>query len=395
MSKKLKEQSDSTGFSVLQIPHVYFPRTAGIQYYVLNLSRYLLSQNISVEILSTIDGVRGLKQTYKGIKTTWVPAFPRIGRNPIAPSVFIRLLNKHQSFSLLHLHGSQLATTFYASTIRKSFASKPLILTSHGIVSNTTLRGVLRGLLGLANVGARFSLLRADSIIALTNHEVSLLQEIAGVDISEKIHVIPNATNISEKTAERLTYEESRKKLGLSNEFVILFVGVLRPRKGLRFLLESLRYLSISNFRCYIIGDGVLRSQLEDSVPPSLKGNVRFLGRLNQDTLLPFYSASDVIVLPSLQEGFPTVVLESWMFGKPVVLTDIPVHNEILSDSKGGLLVKVGSSKAIAQAIQYLHDNPQSRRRLGKNGKTSVLKHYTWTVVGNQIKELYRKTLNQ
>ncbi len=380
------------GIRILQVPHIYLPRIGGIQFHVLNLSKYLLEQNHSVEILSTMDGVRGTQRPIFGVKTTLVPTFPIIGKNPLSPALFFKQLGMANTFDILHAHGTQMASTFYSSVVRKCIAKKPLVITSHGYASPEYLSGTMRALLGMANASARFSLKRADAIIALTHHERSLLLKTAGVEIEERVHVLPNATGLSKSDVNRYDPSRSKKGLGLDRHFVILFVGDLGRRKGVRYLIESMNHLSDKDAFLVVVGIG---NQEELDIPSRLTKRIRFAGNIDRNTLLQYYAASDVVVLPSLKEGFPTIILEAWMFSKPVILSDIPTHREIVRDFKGGLLVKAGSDGELANTIQYIIDNPKIRRRLGKVGNKAALTHFTWPIVGSKILKLYEKILSR
>lgn len=383
--------NSSDGIHVLQVPHVYLPRIGGIQFHVLNLSKYLQEQKVSVEILSTMDGIRGMQRPIFGVNTTLVPTFPIVGENPLSPALFLKQLRMSPAFDMLHAHGPQMASTLYSSIVRKCISVKPLVITSHGYASPEYLSRTMRALLGMANASARFSLVRADAIIALTHYERSLLVKMAGPEIEERVHVLPNATGLSKSEVNRYDPLQSRKILGFDSQFVILFVGNLGRRKGVRYLIESLQHISDSDALVVVVGSG---NQEELTIPPKIARRIRFTGKVDRDTLLRYFAASDLVVLPSLKEGFPTIILEAWMFSKPVILSDIPPHREIITDFKGGILVKASSATELAHAIQYLIDNPNARKKLGTEGHRAVLSQFTWPIVGEKILTLYKKILS-
>ncbi len=383
---------------VLQVPHVFLPRIGGVQFYTLYLSKELQKQGVDVEVLSTWDRMRTFQGSFSGVKTTLAPGFPNIGGNPLSPSLFLKQLKMNATFDLLHAHPPQLAATFYSSVVRKFLTKRPLVITSHGFATADYVSSKMLPLLKLANAGARFALCRADAIIALTQNEQSLLIKFAGSEIANRIFVIPNATNISQRLVRRFDKVRVRELLGLDSQFVLLFVGVLRWQKGVRYLIESMRHISDSNCVLLIAGDGVQKEELMNSVPSNLSGRVRFLGKVGREDLFKYYAACDVVVLPSLHEGFPTVLPEAWMFGKPVILSDIPTHKEIIRHylpQGKDLLVKTRTATDLAQAIQYSKDNPGFLRRLGEAGRRTAQSHFTWPIVSGKILSLYRKVLSQ
>lgn len=383
---------------VLQVPHVFLPQIGGVQFYTLYLSKELQSQGINVEVLSTWNRMRTFQGSFSGIKTTLAPGFPNIGGNPLSPSLFLKQLKMSSTFDLLHAHPPQLAATFYSAIVRKWLSKRPLVITSHGFATPDYISNRMLPLFKLANAGARFSLSRADAIIALTQHERSLLTRFAGPEIANRIHVIPNATSISKDIVRRFKTEQVREELGFDKQFIMLFVGILRWQKGVRYLIESLRDITNSNCILLIAGDGVQKEELMRSVPSKLARRVKFLGKVNRDTLFRYYTACDAVVLPSLHEGFPTVLPEAWMFSKPVILSDIPTHREIIEGylpRAKDLLVKTRTATGLAQSIQYHIDNPGLRRKLGEEGRRAALANFTWPTVSEKILSLYRKILSQ
>jgi glycosyltransferase involved in cell wall biosynthesis len=122
------------------------------------------------------------------------------------------------------------------------------------------------------------------------------------------------------------------------------------------------------NIRTLIAGDGPLRNELEETAHAfQLDEKVRFLG--HRDDVPDLLAAADVLVLPSLYEGLPNVVLEAMRFGKPVVSTAAPGTTEVVSDGLTGLLVAVHDPTALARALRTVLDDPALARRLGDAGR--------------------------
>ena len=150
-----------------------------------------------------------------------------------------------------------------------------------------------------------------------------------------------------------------------------LFVGRLAAQKGVDDLLAALDLLQHvrPDLRSLIVGDGPWRGRLEERARAFglLGGAVRFLG--HRDDVPHLLTAADVLVLPSLYEGLPNVVLEAMRFRKPVVATSAPGTTEVVADGQTGLLVPVRNVPALAQAIRTVVDDPALARRLGEAGR--------------------------
>ena len=122
-----------------------------------------------------------------------------------------------------------------------------------------------------------------------------------------------------------LDMSESRRKLGLNGERLILYVGRIEPLKGLDLLCRAAAMLDEDEpFKVLIVG-GDLDSEEEISEVRNLgqglgiADSLQFMGRIDQDTLPFYYSAADVCVVPSYYESFSLVALEAMACGTPVV----------------------------------------------------------------------------
>ena len=101
-----------------------------------------------------------------------------------------------------------------------------------------------------------------------------------------------------------------------------------------------------------------------------LGGTVHFAG--HREDVPRLLAASDLLVLPSLYEGLPNVVLEAMRFRKPVVATAAPGTTEVVADGQTGLLVPLRDPPALAQAIRTIVQDPDRGRRLGAAGRARV-----------------------
>jgi glycosyltransferase involved in cell wall biosynthesis len=154
---------------------------------------------------------------------------------------------------------------------------------------------------------------------------------------------------------------------------VVLFAGRLMPQKGVDDLINACDLLQhVRPQICTLIaGSGPLRSTLEETAHLyRLDSRVKFLG--HRDDVPRLLAAADILVLPSLYEGLPNVVLEAMLFKKPVVATAAPGTTEVVVDGQTGLLVPVHGPPKLAKAIRTLVDDPDLRQRLGEAGKARV-----------------------
>ncbi len=136
---------------------------------------------------------------------------------------------------------------------------------------------------------------------------------------------------------------------------VLISVGRLVPVKGHTHLLQACRLLAARrvSFRCYLIGDGPLKAELQRQITQlGLDGVVELKGAQTQGQLAEWYRAADMTVLPSASEGVPNVLMESIACGTPFVASDVGGIPEI-ADSRHDRLVPPASPVALADAIEW------------------------------------------
>ena len=183
-----------------------------------------------------------------------------------------------------------------------------------------------------------------------------------------------------------------RHQFGLGDEPCVLFVGSLIPRKGLPFLVEAAKKIvkEQSETKFLIVGEGPLENQLLNSIEvANLSNNFKFLGNLKDDKLPAVYNCADVFALPSIQEGQGIVLLEAQASAKPVVAFDIGGVNEAVVNGKTGLLVKLGSTEAFADALLKLISDKTLREKMGEDGRRFVVENFTWDICAQKMLKVY------
>jgi glycosyltransferase involved in cell wall biosynthesis len=186
---------------------------------------------------------------------------------------------------------------------------------------------------------------------------------------------------------------EVRRSLGVPIDApVAIFVGRLAAQKAVDDLITALDLLQHvrPGLRTWIVGDGPLRPRLEEAARAfrlDLDGRVRFLG--HRDDVPSLLAAADLLVLPSLYEGLPNVVLEAMQRGKPVVATAAPGTTEVVADGETGLLVPLRRPTDLARAIRTVIDDPDLARRLGDAGRARVAAEFRAATMVEQFAELY------
>lgn len=173
----------------------------------------------------------------------------------------------------------------------------------------------------------------------------------------------------------------------------ILFIGSIASHKRVDLLIKSFSHLTSDKLKSDILltvaGQKTLFypqiEKLVNSLDPQIKSKINFIFNFPQKDLSKLIDNCDVLVLPSIQESFGLVVIESWARQKPVICANIPALKELVEKSKGGLLFKIDDQKDLNQKIQFILDNPKKAQQTGHLGFEYVKNNYTWNKVGAKI----------
>ncbi|GGE03524.1 glycosyl transferase family 1 [Aureimonas endophytica] len=211
----------------------------------------------------------------------------------------------------------------------------------------------------------------------------------AGVD-PNLIHAIANGVHPRPPGRSRA---DSRRNLGIAPEAtVVLVVARLTEQKGHAVLLDALAAdrPSVPGFVCLIAGDGPLRMPLERQARTAGLGQtVRFLGE--RDDVADLMAAADCLVLPSLFEGLPLVVLEAMAAGLPVVATLIGGTSEAVDDGVTGWLAEPGDAAALAATLRSALADPVALARAGAAGRERFEAKFRASAMAEATADLYRR----
>jgi glycosyltransferase involved in cell wall biosynthesis len=179
-------------------------------------------------------------------------------------------------------------------------------------------------------------------------------------------------------------------------ERYVLYTGVLRTRKGLFDLLECARYVCRrrSDARFLICGNGPLLPKLNEKIRKlELQERVVLLGHVSRSDLVRLYQNATVHVVPSHYEGLPTVLLEAMSCALPVVATNVGGTSEVISNGSNGFLVPPKSPERMSEHILRLLDDDTLREEIGKAARKTILEHYTWNTIADNVTKCYEDIL--
>ena len=291
---------------------------------------------------------------------------------------------KEEHFSLIHTHG-------YKANLIGGMAAKlagiKCIATVH-LHTQANLRLKLYRLIDL------FALRFFSKIIAVCEN---LRQEMISAGLSEnKIVTIHNAVDLKDFSPNTFcNVQQIEDQLGIeANQPIVSIIGRLSPQKGHRYFLEAAARVlkALPESRFLIIGDGPLKRHLEEfATSLGIGGAVSFLGY--REDIVDLMRLSDVIVISSIREGLPYVLLEALALAKPVVATRVGGVPEVVKDKVTGFLVPPQDAKALAEAVIHLLSDRKEAKRVGEEGRELIYRKFSVQTMARRIAEVYREVL--
>ena len=216
---------------------------------------------------------------------------------------------------------------------------KPVVLTVHGSDIHTfPFQGKWQRKV------TEVTLRSADAIIAVSTYlKDIIINELELKDLRNKIFVIPNGVDTEKFRI--MNRVEARKQLELPlNRKIVLNVANLVPVKNQEILIREFAKVveEIPDSILYIVGKGPLKRKLENVIEAeNLQGKVILVGARPHDEIPLWMNASDVFVLPSKNEGFPTVVVEALATGTPVVISsNVRAATDVIINKLNGYIVE-------------------------------------------------------
>ncbi|MFQ6104039.1 MAG: glycosyltransferase family 4 protein [Candidatus Glassbacteria bacterium] len=184
-----------------------------------------------------------------------------------------------------------------------------------------------------------------------------------------------------------------RESYNLSGKSLVLFLGRNHIIKGMRELLEAAPTVWEKHPDTEFLFVGPLEGDAQSEYAKHKDPRIHVLGELSLEEKTSVLEACDLLCLPSLNEGFATVFLEAWYFGKPVIGGDIPPVRELVEDGKGGYLVTPQPGE-IANRICKLLDDRDLSMKMGEWGRRRVMEEYTWDKIAEKLEGVYERFLN-
>jgi glycosyltransferase involved in cell wall biosynthesis len=366
----------------MKILHVVsYPYHGGIQSYATNLAltQAKMGHQVTLVVPTNKYVDRIISQRYNNLKVIKVPILCNLFRNPFIPFAIFKFFRI--DYDIVHPHFPYPLSADIATFVAY-LRNKKIVATYHCDIE--LVRNSLAYRAGKYindTYLLRPALKLCDRIIATTSGYAKTSPMLR--NLLKKTIFIPPGVNTE---IFQPCYQYPRK---------ILFVGMLKPEKGLEYLIKAMKYVSRASLD--IVGDPVhpayltLLKKLVQKY--NLSKKVIFWSRLSDAALIEKYKEAGVVVLPSVNrlEAFGIVLLEAMASGKPIIATDIPGPRTWIQEAFGRI-VPPANSKLLAASIIDVLNNADI---LGREARRAVEKKFSWSRIGERILKIYKSCLEQ
>lgn len=272
------------------------------------------------------------------------------------------------------VHAHWIPTGVVASLVSKRLGI-PMVLTVHGSDGKFLEGGALK------RIGSRFSLTSANRIVTVSDAlRFRVLEFEPKVDAV--IRTIHNGIELSSFPFVKKVSDAQR----------LLWVGRMTEEKGVNHLIRAMKEV-VSVYpgaSLRLVGDGPLRNDLEALVSELGLGEcVEFAGEKPRYELPGMYAWCDMLVMPSLSEGLPTVLLEAMATGRPVVASRVGGIPELLKHGETGYMVPPERADELASAIIGLLGKPELMEKMGLASRKVVEDTHSWDAIASLTHSVY------
>ena len=339
----------------------------------LNLANELTSQKNSVVLLA---GSRGLyhTDTVEGVSAKLFPVqtiHPKLGFSGIFSwRLWIWAWRNVKSFDVVHLHLARDLVTLPVGLIAM-LRKVPFVIQGHGMIDPTNK------LLGriLDRLFTRKLLLRAESILYLTPTEENDIKEVSR-NHNAKMSFLPNGVPLG-----GMEYDHKAR--------YVSFISRLQDRKHPEIFVQMAAILNTrgSEYEFRIAGadEGRLAQTLEAIRVTNLGAQIEYLGSLEHEGVLELLSQTKILVLPSVNEPFPMIILEALSQSVPVVITGSCGLAPYITKGKAGIVTD-RSPENIAEAVQTIMADIQT---FSENAQRLSRSDFSMTQIVEQLNQHY------
>ena len=295
---------------------------------------------------------------------------------PITPMFFINLFRVFWNYKVIHMWTYFYINSFF-TLLFSLFFRKKVIMSCDTFPSYSFKSGKIDILLKLYTKFFGWFIFNVPDQIHI--YGKSMIKYTKRISIKgKKIFVLPTGIDLAKFNKGK----NIRKELGIGKEFVLVYAGLIVPRKGIDVMLKIVKKLD--NVKLFLVGDGPNKKEyVKMAERLGVLNKVKFLGwRKDIPSIL---ASSDCLILPSRGEGLPGIVMEAMASSLPVVASDVGCIIDLIDEGKNGYLCGMNDVDCFVEKIGLVMKD----KRLGANGLNKI-KEFDWNKLIIEYKRLYQ-----
>jgi len=234
------------------------------------------------------------------------------------------------------------------------------------------------------------AIMNSDVKLVRSYRDMEILRSRYKVDAVYMPDGVPDYYFITEKADP----DKFRKRFGIKQEKIFLFIGRIHKLKGPHILVEALKYVGEDVAVVFIGPDsGYLKETLDLVERIGVKDKVYMLGYVDEETKMKALDSATALILPSIAdyvEVYPMVISEAWAREKPVIASRVGGIPYRVKQDVNGVLVDPSDPKTLAEAMLKVAHDDELAKEMGRNGRKDV---FSWKEIAMKSIQLYEQVL--
>ncbi len=360
---------------IAMVNELFYPFLGGVEIHILNLSLELMKKGHSICVICKRHKGEAAQDTYKGIQIIRVTSYIKLYETL-----------KSKKLDIVHAHMSRVIYSSLGIMFAK-FLGYKVVFTPHCFYPPKSLVAKYKKALFDFSFG-RISFACIDRMINLTENDRKDAVRL-GLLLKKSI-IIPNSI-IVDKFVNYVSKTNVKEKHNLSK--YLLYVGRIDWVKKIDFVIKSLPSIN-QKIKFVVLGQdtGYKKRLVELAHKLNVQDRVVWVGDVVFDELIAAYKDCLALVLPSLYEGLPTVVLEAMSIGKCVICAKTGGTQYLISDKTDGFLYEFENQSDFIKAVNLVNNlDTEKYSQMRKKMIEKVNSQYRWEVNSKKILNLYKQ----
>ncbi|MDX2426202.1 MAG: glycosyltransferase [Cycloclasticus sp.] len=370
------------------------------------LAQNLAIHNVETHVLAPDDLLVQAAKIDNGVQTHWFQYLPRRWQKLAYGSGILPNLKKNK---FLYLQVPFFLVAMFVSLFLLCRKIKPDVIHAHWIVPQGFIALLVGKLLNIPVVTTA----HGGDAFSLNNGLLSKLKKFTirhckvwTSNTTATAHAFGSDAELPKPVIIPMGVDIEHFQSGIANNVrgnesreIILFVGRLVEKKGVKYLLDAYAQLPANTQKksvLWIVGAGDERASLEQQAEQlNITKNIKFWGQVQNMKLPDFYAAASLFVAPSIvdskgdTEGQGVILLEAMASNTPIIATAVGGIPEVITHNETGLLVEPKSASELSNAIKILLSDPTLSNKLSAKALDELKKKYCWGKISQQFISLF------